>query len=75
MGNLSKKKYFEAAVKHLGGLTKCAKLLNMSKERLWYQINEMKSPIDISVCLKIQKLTNGKFNLKKLRPDLDIYLK
>lgn len=58
-------------VNYLGGFSKMARLLNCSRQYVWYQAKKSKKP-SLNFCLKIQKITNNYFTINQLRPDIYI---
>ena len=62
-------RYFLKAISYLGGAPKAAVLLGIARQTLWYNYSKRSHP-RLDICKKIEKLTKGKFTIKKMIPGL-----
>lgn len=60
--------HFFSAICCMGNRSNAARILGISRESLHYQIYHRKSPLPLSLCKRIEKLSKGRFTVKKLRP-------
>lgn len=64
-----KKTKIVEAIEYLGGINDAALKLQYSRQWIWRSMKNNKIP-SIELCKRIEKITNGLFNIRTLRPDI-----